>query len=563
MKIHVKIILFVIFVSGLLLVTMAVHERLHLKEMSLVFQGSRSYRSEQFDRIIALKSLPLKSLVAAETYWDDMAKFASGAGAYPCPIVDFQQYLARYDISALWIFDRDLNLRASHANVHGVSPDVLRETVDLRALFQRDHTCHFFMQTPAGPLEVWGATIHPSTDFDRKTPSQGYFLIGKVWDQKYLGELSALVGGEVRLMPLSGESVRASAAVFAGDALTFDRNLCGWKGDPSAAVSVRIISPALDEYAHAIRDNMVVSAAFVVVILLCIALFLLFCVNYPLQSLSESFSTNNPACIEKLSKSKDEYGQIARLMLQFFAQRSRLEKAIEIESTFASTVSHELRNPLTSVKLSLDIVLEEMAGKLNKKQHDILEVAKKNVDRLARLIKDVLDFQRYKAGKVALNMQENDINEIVKEVKVITGFVSERKGLHLVLNLDELIPKVQCDMDRILQVVTSLVNNAIKFTEKGSITIFTRREGEFVRVAVEDTGIGIHQEDIPRLFYKFEQLGKGAPGEGTGLGLAIAKEIVSAHGGQIWIASEFGRGTTFYFTLPIAQRGEEAPPGAR
>lgn len=561
MRIHVKILLFVIILAGIIFGAMALREHRQMKEMMLIFQGSRKFRSEQFDRIVVLKSLPQKSLVEAETYWDDMVRFVSDPGA-PCPIVNFQQYLRQSGINALWIFDIDCNVRTAQATCPDASLAVLPKTVDIKKLFETGHFCHFFMETPAGLMEVWGATIHPSVDFERKSPARGYFLIGKLWDVSYLTELSSLVGGEVRLPPSAGVSENVPGAHQPKDILTFSRVLRGYDGAPVAGVHVRIIAPYFDEYLKAVRYDMTMSIVFMCVLLAMITVFLVRWVHRPLWAISNALVSNNPAYIEKLPGLKDEFGQIASLMLKFFEQRSRLEQALETETTFASTVSHELKNPLTSVKLSLDIVLDEMAGKLNKKQHDILEVAKKNVDRLARLIKDVLDFQRYKAGKVALNLKENDINEIVKEVKVVTGFVAERKGLHLVLNLDEFLPKVKCDMDRIIQVVTNLVNNAIKFTEKGSITIFTRREGDFVRVAVEDSGIGIHQEDIPRLFQKFEQLGKPPGGDGTGLGLAISKEIVAAHGGTIWVASEFGKGTTFYFTLPIALPAPEiAAPG--
>jgi len=551
MKIHVKILLFVIFLAGIVFSGMTLHEHRQVKEMMMVFQGSRNYRSGQFDRIIALKSLPVKSLVDAETYWDDLVSFVSDPAA-SSPIENVQQYLRQHGIHALWILDVDGNPRVAHATGGDAVTEALRKAIDVRKLFEKDHFCHFFMETPAGLIEIWGATIHPSHDFERKTSVCGYFLAGRLWDGWFLTELSDIVGGEVTLVPVAATRA-AGEGTRPKDIMTFFRTLAGYDGAPVAGVKVRIIAPYFEEYARALRFDLTVSVAFMSILLVMITVFLFRWVHIPLRAISSALRANDPRGIGKLTGSRDEFGQIACLVSQFIEQRARLEQALETESTFASTVSHELKNPLTSVKLSLDIVLDEMAGKLNKKQHDILEVAKKNVDRLSRLIKDVLDFQRYKAGKVALNIQENDINEIVREVKVITGFVAEKKGLRLALNLDELLPKVRCDMDRVLQVVTNLVNNAIKFTEKGTMTIYTRREGECVRVAVEDTGIGIHQEDIPRLFHKFEQVGHAARSDGTGLGLAISKEIVAAHGGRIWVASEFGKGTTFYFTLPIAR----------
>ena len=131
--------------------------------------------------------------------------------------------------------------------------------------------------------------------------------------------------------------------------------------------------------------------------------------------------------------------------------------------------------------------------------------------------------------------------------------LAEEKGLKFIVRTGDNLPRIKCDRDKIIQVLGNIVNNAIKFTEKGGITITSVSEGSSVRVSVRDTGPGIKKEDIPRLFHKFEQITpvKDRKPGGTGLGLAISKEIIEKHGGKIWAESEFGKGTTFLFTLPI------------
>ncbi len=236
----------------------------------------------------------------------------------------------------------------------------------------------------------------------------------------------------------------------------------------------------------------------------------------------------------------------------------KTREAIEIKSEFTSMVSHELRTPLTAIKEGIAIVSDGSAGSVNDEQRDFLDTAKRNVDRLARLINDVLDFQKLEAGRVDFNIEEGNINEVVREVqKELVSLVKE-KGLDFILKLDEKLPRIRFDRDKIIQVLTNLINNAVKFTNKGSITISTSREGNTVRVSVKDTGAGIGKEDIPKLFHKFEQLTKGTYRKtgGTGLGLAISRGIIAGHKGKIWAESEPGRGTTFHFVLPIdKQRG--------
>ncbi|MDD5194570.1 MAG: ATP-binding protein [Candidatus Omnitrophica bacterium] len=249
----------------------------------------------------------------------------------------------------------------------------------------------------------------------------------------------------------------------------------------------------------------------------------------------------------------DSLGITTAFIVQQAAAERVVADAMKIRSDFTSMVSHELRTPLTAIKESISIVLEEAAGKLNDEQKDFLGMSRRNVDRLSRLINDVLDYQKLESGKFEFNMQGKDMNEVIKEVQNTMASVAKNKGLDIILDLDENLPKTKFDRDKIVQVLTNLINNAIKFTEKGSITIASSKKDNFVHLAVKDTGPGIKKEDLPRLFVAFEQLEKGKDRKtgGTGLGLAISKEIIEKHKGKIWAESELGKGTTFQFILPL------------
>jgi len=235
----------------------------------------------------------------------------------------------------------------------------------------------------------------------------------------------------------------------------------------------------------------------------------------------------------------------------------KLKEAIEIKSSFTSMVSHELRTPLTAIKEGIGIVLDEAAGKVNAEQKDFLEIARRNIDRLARLINNVLDFQKLGAGKVEFLMEENNINEVIEDTVITLKPLIKEKGLKLVMNLNKTLPKMEFDRDKIVQVITNIVNNAVKFTEKGSITVKTAKSGNnAVCVSVKDTGKGIKKHDLDKAFHEFEQLETEIDRKtgGTGLGLAISKEIVERHKGKIWVESKWGKGSTFSFILPIKER---------
>lgn len=232
--------------------------------------------------------------------------------------------------------------------------------------------------------------------------------------------------------------------------------------------------------------------------------------------------------------------------------QEELYKLSQVQSEFTSTVSHELRTPLSVINESISMIEDGTVGKINEGQRDLIETAKKNVDRLSRLINAVLDYQKLDSHSMKFHATENDVNVFVKEV--VKGFmpVARSKGLELGLELGSPLPKALFDKDLMTQVLMNLIHNAIKFTEKGKITVQTVSAGEQgVRISVKDEGSGIRKEELTKLFKSFSQTAEGhRKTGGTGLGLAISKKIVEAHKGSIGVESIFGKGSHFYFILP-------------
>ncbi|MDP8219237.1 MAG: ATP-binding protein [Candidatus Theseobacter exili] len=260
---------------------------------------------------------------------------------------------------------------------------------------------------------------------------------------------------------------------------------------------------------------------------------------------------------------RDENGNIIAGIESFedITERRRIEdekrKVTEIKSQFVSMVSHELRTPLTAISECINIVIEGITGAISKKQKDILSIAQENVERLSRLINDVLDFQKFDAGKVKLLIEKQDINEAIDEVYNTMRHVIKERNLKLELKLQDDLPNIPFDRDKIIQVLTNLVNNAIKFTDNGTITISAESHiNNCIIVSVKDTGPGIKEDDFSKLFQSFEQLDEVSTRKepGTGLGLSICKEIVQLHGGKITVESEIGKGSIFSVILPVRER---------
>lgn len=234
------------------------------------------------------------------------------------------------------------------------------------------------------------------------------------------------------------------------------------------------------------------------------------------------------------------------------ALRERQE-VLKTKAGFIATVSHELRTPLAVIKEGLDLLLDEAVGPVSPEQKDHLQITKRNVDRLARLINSVLDYQKMAGGDLHFQFSANAINDLIDEA--VEGFVlfAQKNGLELVVEKGKGSPNVQCDRDKIVQVLENLLNNAIQYSSHGKIVVRQGVENGEVRIEVCDEGVGIHKEDHSKLFHVFTQVPVGGERRlgGTGLGLAISKKIIEGHHGHIGFQSAFGKGSTFYFTLPL------------
>ncbi|MFH1504225.1 MAG: ATP-binding protein [Candidatus Omnitrophota bacterium] len=229
------------------------------------------------------------------------------------------------------------------------------------------------------------------------------------------------------------------------------------------------------------------------------------------------------------------------------------EKEIErMKTDFVATVSHELRTPLSITKEGVELVLDGIPGAINEKQRKVLNSASENIDRLARIINSLLDISKIEEGRLEYKREMVDIISLIKRVFLSFEPKAQKKGLKLITDFSKKTVDIYADEDRIIQVFTNLIGNAIKFTEKGWIKISLKELEDEVECMVVDTGIGFSEKDLPNVFRKFQQFARipGAGEKGTGLGLSIARGIVEMHNGRIWVMSRMGIGTKFVFTLP-------------
>jgi signal transduction histidine kinase len=224
----------------------------------------------------------------------------------------------------------------------------------------------------------------------------------------------------------------------------------------------------------------------------------------------------------------------------------------KLKTNFVNAISHELRTPLTSIKGYAEFLEDELQGPLNPDQASFVREIEVGARRLEALIDDLLDFARIDAGTFTLHPRPFDLQDKVREVLSSLHPQAQKARVQLEPDLAPDPIVVEADPQRVGQVLFNLIGNAIKFTQGGgTITLRTRRTPDTVRCEVVDNGIGIAPEDQAKLFQRFSQLEAGARVGGTGLGLSISKAIVEAHQGAIGVTSEQGRGSTFWFSLPV------------
>jgi signal transduction histidine kinase len=250
-----------------------------------------------------------------------------------------------------------------------------------------------------------------------------------------------------------------------------------------------------------------------------------------------------------------EHAAVAVKNARLFEQANA---ANEAKTEFMSVASHELKIPMTSIKGYARLLEMGASGDLSEQQRDFLRVIISNVDRMDRLVSDLLDVSRIEAGRIRLTKEQLDLGEVVDEVMRTVETQFQTKQLTLTIDVPPQLPRVWADHGRLIQVMTNLLSNAYKYTPEGGrvqVSASSPNGASAERrlvISVQDTGIGIHSDDRKQIFGKFFRSSDPQVQEvpGTGLGLAITKSLVEMHGGELWFESAEGQGSTFSFSLP-------------
>jgi len=246
--------------------------------------------------------------------------------------------------------------------------------------------------------------------------------------------------------------------------------------------------------------------------------------------------------------------ELTELTLQLRDKARELEELNLQKDHMMGVAAHDMRNPLSVVRGYGDFLLSGGAGDLNDEQEHIIQLVRRTSDYMLQLVEDLVDFSRIQAGAMTLEREEIDLVALVRQTVQLNTMLARDKAITVEADLPDALPPMALDRHKMRQVLDNLLTNAVKFSHEGSaVDVTLAREDEMAHLAVRDRGVGIPEEELPRVFRPFEKT-SARPTRGersTGLGLAIVRNIVRAHGGRIWVESRVGEGSTFHVALPL------------
>jgi signal transduction histidine kinase/DNA-binding response OmpR family regulator len=348
----------------------------------------------------------------------------------------------------------------------------------------------------------------------------------------------------------------------------------------AAALGVAVISTALLVYAAALPSApLAPSVAESAGLLVWVGVVLAWALANPMHTALNWAWSSYLDAVKKTDELRDHQGELNRTLAslnetlyrleianqELARARAAAEEARQLKTEFAANISHELRTPLNLIIGFSEILMTSPVDRsglgLPPEARADVDVIYRNAMHLSNLIDDVLDLSQVDAGRMGLNKERATLATIVAEAVSAIERLYRARGLDLAIEISEDLPSIFVDRTRIRQVLINLLNNAARFTPRGGATIRARAEGGNLVVEVEDTGVGIAPEDIPKVFEEFRQLDGTTrrPHDGSGLGLAICRRFVELHGGAIWATSERGKGTVFSFSLPLIENVASIP----
>jgi len=530
--------------------------QLNDKKKNIFTQSNQKQLENSVSIALSLESKQLHQVVFDYTFWDDMVSSIEHRDMSWAKL-NIDPILSTYDVDVIWIFDSSKNIFYIHGNDSIVKIRNSSFVYNILDSLKKSKFINFYQDTPMGILEVYGASVHPSNDPQRITTPRGYLFIGRLLDRDYLQNLSAITGTRIAFINDTNQFIEAS------DQHIIRVNI-PLKFYDSKVVKYIHVDKRMD-FLHQYDKFSVelISLFYLLAVVVFISLIVVTSrwINRPLKIVENALETDDFRKVEELKKYGIEFVKIGDLISSYMSQKKSLEQLKEkaeesdrLKSAFMANMSHEIRTPLNGI-----LGFSELLCNTNPSEATIesyRKIIRNCSNDLMRLINDILDYSKIEADQLVLHYDIFGVDSFMDELSGSFESKAEQlknKGVELVFNSYGEPIFINLDKYRLKQILTNLIGNAIKFTEKGLIEVgFYVKDSKLI-FSVKDTGIGISEEQQQIIFMRFWQAAqpKSKLYGGTGLGLALSQGLVKLMGGEISVISKVGVGSTFYVEFDI------------
>ncbi len=551
-----------------------VSNRLEWKRVKSILEKEKTNGAVLLDRAIGFNSKSLNNFAYDYTYWDDMVKCVLEKDlAWADEMINTS--LSTFDIDYAWVYSTDLALvYSTHSEVFPPLTEIPMSFRELKAVTSGPPLNYFYIKSGNDIIQISEGSIHPTNDPERKTPPNGFFLVGRVWTQSYLDTIGMLTGTVLTLQKDNLEVIPQDSIGLADFKVINFTQLRGNDNKAKALVtSTGVIGIARDFQKDA-KTRLRGLALAMIIILIVVSITLIGLINRPLRILASSLSNEDPDQIAELVNQKTEFGKIAQMISDFFVQKQKLVDEIEerikvqteltkakdkaeesdrLKTSFLNNISHEIRTPINAIVGFSDLINDPRLDETERMEFTSIIV--ESSYRLMGVITDLINLSTVESGQEVLKLEQFSLNvfmhEIFAQIKPSVDLAKVKFTVDLALT--DVHSQIIADRTKLHQIVMNLLKNSVKFTSKGRIEYGYIIRNADIEFFIRDTGVGIPKDKSEAIFARFQQADDSLSRQygGAGLGLPIAKAYVDLMGGQMWFNSEVGKGTEFFFTIPF------------